>query len=1735
MKSDCDDAAALALAHQLTDRGETNLIGVITSTNAPHVVGAIDAINHYYGRPDLPIGLMEGNILVGSDYFAPTLADQARFPSDLTNATAPKATALYRKLLYESDSKVVIAVIGYQESLRRLLESTAYHDGDSIPLNGLQLVQQRVEQVVIMGGDFKSPGIREWNVRQNLSAAQKIAADWPTPIIYTGREIGIEVKTGGGLSSPETNPVAMAYKLFPEAGGAGKIGERPSWDLLAVLQAVRGNRHNGQELWSLSKPGFAQFNDEYPYTRFSQNSNGNHRFHIESAPPQTVADIIDPLIEASPVSTAPATPTNWEARALDYNRVLLSWNHSSNSDQFRVERNTGDGFELVATLSPSTRNHEDNAAPASTSINYRITAFNAAGESSPVYSRTTTPAPAPEITTNTLPSSLLGEYYSVTLEASRGEGPLLWRLSSGTLPNGIQLDANSGTLSGTATENGEFPIAVTIRDELAREDTVNLTLRITLPDLPPTAPTQAAANIESNNTITVSWSHDGSADSFLLQRDSGQGFNQIAEIAPQSRSYTDTSTSPGNTYTYRILAINQAGQTTTQTQSITIDEAVEPTEGQISWTGTNNGIANRWSFINPLEDSTVTAANGKLTLNQPAGEVRDLWTNNLDGARVEQLVTDEDLELVVKLGSTPNQHIQLQGLYFAQAEGNLIRFDIQHINGNNFAWAGRLNGSSGTTYFRTKVSVTVAPYYMRIKRSGDRWSYEYSDNGVNWTLAGRFDAPLSVSKFGLWAGSSNSSFDATFDSVSLEGAQAIPQNGTVDALATTGGSVSKSPDQAFFPIGQTVTLTPTPEDGYTFSGWSGDATGNDNPLTWTVEGDANLVANFEEVETGSSGAINISANAGGSVSSSPERAVYGANEEVTLTATPEENYTFSGWSGDAAGNSNPLTWTVDGDANITANFEEISPPIDPGPGNNGLIGDSFDSGLAGDWTLVNPLGDASISVSNGELIISQPAGKSRDLWTNNMNAARIERSVQDGNIVIETKITAAPSRNVQLQGLYFKQEENDLLRFEIQHLNNNTYAWAGRLNGSAGQTKFRVNIPDATEYYLKVSRVNNQWTFEYSMDRETWSRAGSFQEDIAVSSIGLWAGSSYPAFQAKFDYIATNFATLETSSTLGGTISVDPEKSVYIEGETVQLTAIAEEGWSFDGWSGDVSGSENPLSLSIQNSINVTANFSNSPAPVGDFINDGFENGIGSQWEIVDPSGDSVATTSNGSLILSLSGGSSKDLWSNNRNALRIEQSFQDQDFEIETRIGILPTESVTLQGFYFEDANGNLLRFDLQFLNDTSYAYSGTLLENRGTTRFRVRVEPTDSYFMRVQRRGDTWTYLYSYDGVNWTEAGSYNSDLVVSKIGVFAGTSSPTFNADFDYVEIHRDAAARAFADTAPDQIASSIVAGSTSHPINLWYGESQHFGRQGVPQKWVNILGSIESTDQLQSLNYTLNGGSPSDLSIGPDTRRLANNGDFNVEIDIDDLQEGENTVTIEFKTIDGDSFNKSVTLDFASDQIWPNPYSVDWERVSNIQDAVQIVDGKWEYDAEGVRPSEIGYERILAIGDTLWEDYEITVPVTVHSVDSNGYNPVSVSPGLGIAMRWQGHSDLGDMLDGPWQPVIGSIPFGADIWYDWASGGMLYLEGENELFEEDPSARTIELGQTYLFKFRVETPSDQSEGSLYSFKMWEASNNEPTDWELFGRENGNDVPSGSLLLIVHHVDATFGDISITPIQN
>jgi hypothetical protein len=102
----------------------------------------------------------------------------------------------------------------------------------------------------------------------------------------------------------------------------------------------------------------------------------------------------------------------------------------------------------------------------------------------------------PAIITATLPDGRVGESYSAPVEAA-GRSPFQWSVTSGSLPQGLALNAQTGDITGTPTQHGAFTFEVTVSDgnQPPLSASRTFTLNVALPPLPPLTITQLQESV----------------------------------------------------------------------------------------------------------------------------------------------------------------------------------------------------------------------------------------------------------------------------------------------------------------------------------------------------------------------------------------------------------------------------------------------------------------------------------------------------------------------------------------------------------------------------------------------------------------------------------------------------------------------------------------------------------------------------------------------------------------------------------------------------------------------------------------------------------------------------------------------------------------------------------------------------------------------------------------------------------------------------------------------------------------------------------------------------------------------------------------------------------------------------------------------------------------------------------------------------------------------------------------
>ncbi len=360
-----------------------------------------------------------------------------------------------------------------------------------------------------------------------------------------------------------------------------------------------------------------------------------------------------------------------------------------------------------------------------------------------------------------------------------------------------------------------------------------------------------------------------------------------------------------------------------------------------------------------------------------------------------------------------------------------------------------------------------------------------------------------------------------------------------------------------------------------------------------------------------------------------------------------------------------------------------------------------------------------------------------------------------------------------------------------------------------------------------------------------------------------------------------------------------------------------------------------------------------------------------------------------------------------------------------------------------------------------------------------------------------------------------------------------------------------------------------------IDVWGGLNQRVGHLGTAQADFNLMGNIQDWENLVSLTYSVNGGPEQPLNWGNrpdgfgDGRRLARNGDFNVDLALDQLLPGSNTITVHAVDNGGNEpmVTATVTLETGST---PFPMFIDWDTVTDPQDVGQNVDGNWTLDGTGLRTVSVGYDRVFLVGEETWQDYEIVCPITITEVQTPT-GPLSGAPGIGFLMRFTGHVVGGHRNWPLTQPKYGYQPFGGIGWlryysptsptiqfyhgdYDQADNFSLgatasYLGedvppemlpfGDPSMVEDFGAAANILIGETFFMKMRCETLPDSTSYTgaplgvtRYSYKVWLDTESEPVDWNFqIDQASQYALRQGGPALLAHHVDVTFGDVTVT----
>jgi hypothetical protein len=296
--NDCDDVLAMGVIHALESRGACKLLAVTITKDHDQCAPFTDAINTFYGRGGIPIGVCRSGITPQQSRFTGLVTekegDKDRYPHDLRSGKdAPDAVKVLRQVLAaQANGSVVILQVGFSTNLANLLKSMP---DDISPLTGRELASKKVRLVSAMAGAFApvngQPHL-EYNVTEDIASAKVLAMEWPTPIVFSGFEIGLAIPYPASSIEQDYqyvphHPLKESYVLYEPPPH-----NRPTWDLTSVLFGVYPDRG----YFGVSGNGSVSVDDK-GLTTFAPSDNGLHRYLTVS--PEQQIRVTEALVQLS--------------------------------------------------------------------------------------------------------------------------------------------------------------------------------------------------------------------------------------------------------------------------------------------------------------------------------------------------------------------------------------------------------------------------------------------------------------------------------------------------------------------------------------------------------------------------------------------------------------------------------------------------------------------------------------------------------------------------------------------------------------------------------------------------------------------------------------------------------------------------------------------------------------------------------------------------------------------------------------------------------------------------------------------------------------------------------------------------------------------------------------------------------------------------------------------------------------------------------------------------------------------------------------------------------------------------------------------------------------------------------------------------------------------------------------------------------------------------------------------
>ena len=320
--NDIDDVLALALlkGFEGAEQPEVRLISVSVTKSNLKAAAFCDAAARFFSAiadrdtpprfrrsRSLPVGFTDDGMspedmpLLTVPLAKRDASGEPAYPHGIKklNDTAEPLALIRNAFTAQHDQNAVVLLAGRATNLARVLDLPGTRE----------LISSKVRFLVMAGGAFPEGG-PEPAIQADLAAAQKLFADWPTPIVAAGTEIGADVlypasSIANDFGWAENHPIVDAYKAYRPMPY-----DAPSTAMAAALYAVRPEAG----YFRLSEPGVIRVSSDGK-THFSEAADGRHRYLIaDPAQKEAILEICTKTVSAMP---APRELPNFLKRLIE--------------------------------------------------------------------------------------------------------------------------------------------------------------------------------------------------------------------------------------------------------------------------------------------------------------------------------------------------------------------------------------------------------------------------------------------------------------------------------------------------------------------------------------------------------------------------------------------------------------------------------------------------------------------------------------------------------------------------------------------------------------------------------------------------------------------------------------------------------------------------------------------------------------------------------------------------------------------------------------------------------------------------------------------------------------------------------------------------------------------------------------------------------------------------------------------------------------------------------------------------------------------------------------------------------------------------------------------------------------------------------------------------------------------------------------------------------------------------